>query len=159
LNEEEKQRFQALQDQSYLETEVGYSIAKLDPTNEGLKLLEHPFVEVRNGAILGIGHFTNFNLFKGLLDAFEKTSLNEPIKRFALYRAIDVSLMTLETDAKPEDVEPLNKRKENLPQTTNQHKAIKQRLEWTLNEINYRLKNPSDEVEETPFKTSKENDD
>lgn len=56
--------------------------------------------------------------------------------------------MTLETDAKPEDVELLNKIKENLPQTTNQHKTITQRLEWTLNEITYHLKNPKDSFEE-----------
>lgn len=152
LRQLEKTHVIKLEDQSYLETEVAYSIAKLDPTNEGLKLLEHPFVEVRNGATLGIGHFANFNIFKALLNTFENTSLNEPIKRFALYRAIDVSLMTLETNAKPEDVEPLNKikenlPKENLPQTTPQHKAIKDRLEWTINEITYRLKNPPEDTE------------
>jgi HEAT repeat protein len=155
LNEIEQQRFQTLQEQSYLETEVAHSIAKLN-SNEGIKLLKHPFAEVRSGALIGISHYININTFKELLKTFQETTT--PLYRFTLYKAIDSSLLTFESTATQEDLNQLVDLKEKLQETTNQHKAIKDRLEWTINEINYRLKNPPNEFEETPFETSEENE-
>jgi HEAT repeat protein len=156
LNEEQQQRFQQLQEQSYLETEVAYSIAKLDPTNEGINLLEHPFLEVRNGAILGIGHFANLNIFKALLNHFQKTT--KPIFRLSLYRAMDVSLLTLETEHNDKD--PLQTIHDSLPNSSPQHHALKQRLLWTINEIAYRQQHPKDDdtFEELPIETPKDDD-
>jgi HEAT repeat protein len=122
--------------QSQWETTLGYAIAQINPENSGIKLLYHELAEVRKGAWLAIGRAGNINIVKALV---EKRGESQPYQahfRHAAYRAIDKSLITIEVKGNEQDLKTL---KAWFP--TIEHPGIKDRVEWTIYQLEYSLEN------------------
>lgn len=74
-----------------------------------MKLLQHPFYNVRLGAWTGLGFYAKAGTVEKLVAEFAKPAvLKKPFYRQALYRAIDNSLITLEVKGDEADLERLD---------------------------------------------------
>ncbi|MCP4699791.1 MAG: HEAT repeat domain-containing protein [Gammaproteobacteria bacterium] len=123
----------------YLETELSYAIAKIDPTNEGLKLLHHNLANVRKGAWYGLAKEADAALVQRLVEDYQGLQhlggLN-PIFRHAVYRAMDKSLITVEVRGNTRDLDVLKI----LAKKLDKEGAVYDRTEWTIQQLEYRLK-------------------
>jgi len=117
------------------ETELGYAIARIDST-AGRKLLKHDLANVRKGAWIALAEKTDTQLLKELITLRENDEQGNrtPIIQYASYRAIDGSLIHFERDGTAQDLPELQKMF-----GTAQDKAVKERLEWTIEMLKYRL--------------------
>ncbi len=118
----------------YLETELGYAIARLEPQKAGLELLSHPLAHVRQGASLGLGQLCeNASQYRAWWPELLKRQETDDnaFTRYAAYRAIDHCLITLEVVGDEEDVTILD-----AIQTTSL--AVRERIAWTREQIRFR---------------------
>ncbi len=130
LMQDEEDKLKKLKNREYMEAETAYAIAQVHPLKEGLKLLKHPFYNVRVGAWLGIGHNADGDTVSHLVAEIISPEIDKkPFKRHALYRAIDTSLVTLEAKGGPEDLKTLTKLR--FPPRTEILRGVAARLEWT----------------------------
>jgi HEAT repeat protein len=125
--------------------ELAYNIARIDPENSGLGLLDHDLADIRQGAWQGLGSVGNVDLiaqlhrqlqdrdrpwFKRLSAWFKRPwGKDQPLFRYAAYQAIDRILLKLET----EDIKPKPGELERLKElAAGAEEWICKRVEWTL---------------------------
>ncbi|MCP4408951.1 MAG: HEAT repeat domain-containing protein, partial [Gammaproteobacteria bacterium] len=106
--EEWRKSLQEVEPKTYLEFNLAYAIAQIDPEGEGVKLLSHDLAKVREGAWLGLARLPltetrPFFLKDGpaavaLIERLdrERTESKHPLFKHAAYRAIDEMLITIE---------------------------------------------------------------
>ncbi|MEM7020272.1 MAG: hypothetical protein AAF512_23395, partial [Pseudomonadota bacterium] len=85
------------------------------------------------GAWFGLGSFATVDSLRVLLDEFSRDLSRQPLKRHALYRAIDISLTTLETTGDTSVREVL------LALPDHPHLGVQDRIQWTIDRIAERL--------------------
>ncbi len=112
------------------ETELAYAIARIEPEPTGIALLSHSLANVRKGAWLGLARKADGALVERLV---QKHAENQHAAfRYAVYRAIDHSLLTLEHQGNKQDLKAL--------QTLQPaHPGIKDRLDWTITQLSHSL--------------------
>ncbi|WP_353572670.1 HEAT repeat domain-containing protein [Candidatus Albibeggiatoa sp. nov. BB20] len=147
----QQQTNQAWKD-AHWESRIAYSLAQNDPQYALKHLLKHPLTNVRQGAWQGLAFMmedtkevlSGGELFKKIYHLHHKT--NQAYIRHATYRAIDLSLTSLEAVGTQQDLGKLeklfkkHKKLETQPkQQTPQYKAILQRIEWSKAMLDHRL--------------------
>jgi HEAT repeat protein len=122
----------------YWETELGYAIAQHDPANLGIEMLKHPLANVRPGAWFGIAKIgvPTIKILKKINKLRDKST--QPHFRHAAFRALDKSLITIEVYGTPEDVQALKTWRTEVTDF-----SVKDRIEFTLTELEYRLEQDS----------------
>ncbi len=123
-----------------------HALARIDPET-GIKLLEHEIADIRTGAWYGLASLGDINLVKKLTD-LRLNSQDNPLLRHAAYRAIDLSLTTIQHNGKPEDLKALEAWYPTLKQQEMQQEEVKTedelsitpRVDWTIHLIRYHLK-------------------
>ncbi|MCP4700673.1 MAG: HEAT repeat domain-containing protein, partial [Gammaproteobacteria bacterium] len=120
------------------EFQLGYALARLAPKSYALELLDHPLRRVRRGAIQAVAESFDAVLLQSL--DIERAQSPDPIFRHAAYRAIDTGLLYLETSDRPEVLRTLQ-----AWHAETRDYAIKDRLEWTLGWVEYRVKKANNE--------------
>jgi HEAT repeat protein len=122
----------------YWEIELGYAIAQHDPADAGIEMLKHPLANVRQGAWFGIAKIgvPTIKILKKINQLREKST--KPHFRHAAFRALDKSLITIEVYGTQKDVQALT---DWLPEVSD--KAVIDRIEFTLTELEYRLEQSS----------------
>ncbi len=132
--------------------QYAYAIARVDPQNAGIELLKHPLYQARQAAIRALAEKANGELLQNLFDyyqAFNWQDLPSP-RPYATYRAIDKVLQQLETSGTENDLKILQALKakliipaksQNPSDMEQQQDAMIQRFDWTIKELDYRLKN------------------
>ncbi len=138
-----RKRLQAVAPQTYLEFNLGYAIAQIDPQKVGLDLLSHDLANVRQGAWLGLAKLPlatkrPFKLQDGA-DAViflerlynERRASKHPLFRHAAYRAIDEMLVTIAAYGDPttQAVLEVFLKKDMDP-------AVQTRVAWTIARLN-----------------------
>ncbi len=123
---------------------LGNALARIKPETTGIKLLNHPLYQVRQGAIRALAS----RIADGAADAalidkiiqahqnFNPEDLPSPFP-YAAFQAIDLALWNLEYSGKKDDVSKLQEILKNLKpcQVPGQEGAIKERLEWTIERL------------------------
>ena len=120
---------------------LGHTLARISPTEKGVKLLNHPLYQVRQGAIRALA--AKATLIGKIIQAhqdFDPEDLPSPFP-YAAFQAIDLALWNLEYTGKKEDVTKLKEILQNLKpcQVPGQEGAIKERLEWTIERLEENL--------------------
>jgi hypothetical protein len=97
-------------------------------------MLKHPLANVRQGAWFGIAKIgvPTIKILKKINQQRDQST--QPHFRHAAFRALDKSLITIEVYGTEPDVRAL---KNWLPQVTD--KAVRDRIEFTLAELEYRF--------------------
>ncbi|MDM8566754.1 HEAT repeat domain-containing protein [Candidatus Halobeggiatoa sp. HSG11] len=117
------------------ETELGYAITQIAPKTNGIKMLSHNLAEVRKGAWLAIGRVGNMNIIKKLVKKYHESKSYQSYFRHAAYQAIDKALINVEVRGNEQDLEELEELKPTL-----EHDGIKDRFNWTISQMNYRIR-------------------
>jgi HEAT repeat protein len=123
-----------------------HALARIDPET-GIKLLQHEIADIRTGAWYGLASLGDINLVKKLTD-LRLRSHDQPLLRHAAYRAMDLSLTTIQHNNKPEDLQALEAWYPTLKQQEMQQEEVKTedelsitpRVDWTIHQISYNLK-------------------
>ncbi|MCP4702051.1 MAG: HEAT repeat domain-containing protein, partial [Gammaproteobacteria bacterium] len=113
------------------EFRVAHALARLAPREYAQKLLDHPFRQVRRGAVQAIAGLKDADLLQQLDKA--RAASEDPVFRHAAYRAIDTGLKRMEIVNQAETLERLRHW-----QRGTADKAIKDRLAWTIGWVEYR---------------------
>jgi HEAT repeat protein len=127
-----RKQLEKVKPKGYLESELAYAIAQIDPGNEGVKLLSHDLAAVREGAWLGLGKVGTVQLVKRL-DRERKES-PYPHFRHAAYRAIDRILIKIEAYGGEKEFEELEK----LRLEVMDKEGVYTRVEWTIDRLKKR---------------------
>jgi len=118
---------------------LGHTLARISPTEQGVKLLNHPLYQVRQGAIRALAAKTDAPLIGKIINAHQNFDLDDLPSPFpyAAFQAIDLALWNLEYTGKKEDVTKLKDILKNLKpcQVPGQEGAIRERLEWTIERL------------------------
>ena len=144
------EELKALQPDVYLENWFARQIARLD-LERAAELLRHNLYAIRRGAWLGIAQSGNAERVRWLIDQYADEE--NPLFRFALYRAIDRLLRRLEVVGNDEDLSTLKSlykiwkpklSEEQSPErewTTQRwvQQTILNRIEWTIPVLESRL--------------------
>ena len=130
--------------------QYAYAIARIDPENAGIDLLKHPLYQARQAAIRAIGEKSNGALIKKLLEshqAFKPEDLPSP-QPYSTYQALDKALEQVEYTGTAADLAILKQLKGTgiTTQMKEQERAINERFDWTIAELDYRLKKQPDNV-------------
>jgi hypothetical protein len=123
---------------TYLESPLAFAIAKLN-TAAGIQLLSHNIANVRKGAALGLGMTGNIELLQQLYQLHQSmtsTEVTQALKRHAIYRAIDNVLIKLELRGTEEQWQQLKNFAQYAAIT---HPGIKERVEWTIDQLDFNL--------------------
>ncbi|MDD1606981.1 MAG: HEAT repeat domain-containing protein [Methylococcaceae bacterium] len=135
--------------------QYAYAIARIDPQNAGIELLNHPSYQAREAAIRALAEKANGDLLQKLIvyyQAFNWKDLPSP-RPYATYRAIDKTLEQLEVSGTENDLKILQDLKakliipaksQNPSDKEQQQDAMIQRFDWTIAELSYRLKNKNE---------------
>jgi hypothetical protein len=144
--EDWRKRLDAVSPKTYMECELAYAIAQIDPENEGIRLLYHDLAAVREGAWLGIGKTRKTGLLEKLYSIRKQTK--KPWERHAAYRAIDHLLIEIEEFGGKPDLEYLEKF---LPTITDDRlgEGVKTRTEWTIERLQDRSKRAKNTADKT----------
>jgi HEAT repeat protein len=126
------------------ETELGYAIAQHDPEIAGLEMLAHPLANVRKGAWFGIAKIgvPTVEIIRKI--HAERARSTEAYFRHAAFRAIDKSLITIEVYGTETDVQALKAWRAEV-----KDKAVLDRIDFTLAELEYRLSTTDDVMSTT----------
>jgi HEAT repeat protein len=130
--------------------ELAYTIARIDPKQSGVRLLNHDLADVRQGAWQGLGKVGGVDLIEELRQQLKTSDPSwfqrlwgsaNPFFRHAAYQAIDHILLRLEAEGNaqdlerlkslvPEPVEALCQQKESL-----EEQGICRRVKWTIAQL------------------------
>ena len=116
------------------ETELGYAITQIAPETNGIKMLSHNLAEVRKGAWLAIGRVGNMNIINILVKKYHESKPYQSYFRHATYRAID-ALINVEVRGNEQDLIELEELYKDV-----KHPGIKDRFDWTINQMDYRIR-------------------
>ncbi|MCI5190253.1 MAG: hypothetical protein D3905_10775 [Candidatus Electrothrix sp. AS4_5] len=127
---------------------LGNALARIKPETTGIKLLNHPLYQVRQGAIRALasriadGDY-DASLIGKIIQAhqnFDPDDLPSPFP-YAAFQAIDLALWNLEYTGKKDDVTKLKEILNNLKpcKVPGQEGAIKERLDWTIKRLKENL--------------------
>ncbi|MCV6638462.1 HEAT repeat domain-containing protein [Candidatus Albibeggiatoa sp. nov. NOAA] len=133
---------------TYWESRIAYSLTQNNPQYALNNLLNHPLANVRQGAWQGLAFMmeqqdtalSGGELFEKIYDLHHKT--DQAYIRHATYRAIDLSLTSLEAVGTQKDLDKLEEifaKHQKREQQTPQYKAILQRIEWSKAMLDHRL--------------------
>ena len=125
-------RLKNLEPDEPMEFEFAFALSRIDPGEEGIKLLSHHLANVRQGAWMGVGKSRNVSLIERLY--WLRKESNKPWGRHAAYRAIDHILINIETlggETELNQLEVLLKEL-NAKEGQNIHPGVKTRMEWTI---------------------------
>ncbi|MCI5130126.1 MAG: HEAT repeat domain-containing protein, partial [Candidatus Electrothrix sp. EH2] len=127
---------------------LGNALARIAPAKRGIDLLNHPLYQVRQGAIRALASriadgAADATLIGKIIQAhqnFDPDDLPSPFP-YAAFQAIDLALWNLEYTGKKDDVSKLKNILKNLKpcQVPGQEGAIKERLEWTIQQLKENL--------------------
>ncbi|MCP4363946.1 MAG: HEAT repeat domain-containing protein [Planctomycetes bacterium] len=157
-NEVEVERQDKTWKKEHWEYMLGNALARIKPKITGIDLLNHPLYQVRQGAIRALAS----RIADGTADAaligkiiqahqaFDPDDLPSPFP-YAAFRAIDLALWNLEYAGTKKGISILQDILKNLKpcQVPGQEGAIKERLEWTIDRLEQKLK-PQAEKENRP---------
>ena len=127
------EQLKAAEPQRFSAFPIAQAIARIDPNGKGFSLLSHDLADVRAGAWTGLSQAGNVKLLERL--HAEHQASREPLFRHAAYRAIDLLLIRLGGNRKPQD-------RTDLEAFYNQVKDVEgvgERVEWTLNQLKERF--------------------
>jgi hypothetical protein len=124
--------------------QYAYAVACIAPDTDGIKLLSHPFYQVRQAAIRVLIEKANGDLIKKLVEyhqQFNPEDLPSPLP-YSTYQAIDKALEQVEYNGTAQDLAILKQIKGSgiKTQMKEQQRAINERFDWTITELDYRLK-------------------
>jgi HEAT repeat protein len=135
---------------------LGNALARIKPEITGIKLLNHPLYQVRQGAIRALAsriadRAADASLIGKIIQAhqnFDPDDLPSPFP-YAAFQAIDLALWNLEYSGKKDDVTKLKEILNNLKpcQVPGQEGAIKERLEWTIERLEENLARNAEKVD------------
>ncbi len=127
---------------------LGNALARIKPETTGIKLLNHPLYQVRQGTIRALASriadgAADASLIGKIIQAhqnFDPDDLPSPFP-YAAFRAIDLALWNLEYTGKKDDVTKLKEILKNLKpcKVPGQEGAIEERLEWTIKRLEENL--------------------
>jgi hypothetical protein len=136
---------------SPLTFELAYNIARIDPRQRGVRLLEHDLADVRQGAWHGLGRVGSVDLIEELYRKLQTSTSSwlqrlwgnaKPFLRQAVYQAIDHILLRLEAEGiAPRDLQRLQslvpgKVEAPCPQTESfEEQGICRRVQWTIAQL------------------------
>ena len=142
-----KKRLEANPPKSYLNFQLGYTLARIDPEGWGVKLLAHDLAKVREGAWMGLGKEGTVTLLQRIYRDWLKT--DDPLFRHAAYRAMDHILMHLESFGTAEDIQQLKQfytgiqkemqaiaeqNQQSNPKPYDPRDSVATRVEWTISQ-------------------------
>ncbi|WP_417914000.1 HEAT repeat domain-containing protein [Candidatus Electronema sp. JM] len=130
------------------EYRLGSALARIAPTERGIKLLGHPLHYVRQGAVRALAAKADAALIGKIIQAhqdFDPADLPSPFP-YTAFQAIDLALWNLEYTGKQEDVTTLQDIRAHLKpcRVPGQEGAIEERLEWTIERLKEKLAGNSD---------------
>jgi hypothetical protein len=129
---------------------LAYNIARIDPNQSGLRLLDHDLADVRQGAWQGLGKVGSVALIEGLRQKLKPSNQSwfqklwgsaNPFFRHAAYRAIDHILLRLEAEGDSQDLERLKRLvpgQVNAPcqqKESPEEQGICRRVKWTIAQL------------------------
>ena len=136
---------------SPLTFELAYNIARIDPRQSGVRLLEHDLADVRQGAWHGLGRVGSVELIEELYQKLQTGTQSwwqrlrgnaKPFLRQAAYQAIDHILLRLEAEGiAPQDLQRLKnlvpgKIEDPCLKTDSVEKqGICRRVQWTIAQL------------------------
>jgi HEAT repeat protein len=130
--------------------ELAYNIARIDPNESGLRLLDHDLANVRQGAWRGLGRVGSVALIEKLhrklkisnQSWFQKLRRSaNPFFRHAAYQAIDHILLRLEAEGDAQDLERLKSLVPGpvdafcQPKESFEEQGICRRVQWTITQL------------------------
>jgi HEAT repeat protein len=130
--------------------ELAYNIARIDPDQSGLRLLDHDLAGVRQGAWQGLGKVGSVALIEKLRQKLKTSDQSwlqklwgspNPVFRHAAYRAIDHILLRLEAEGNWQDLERLKRLVPGQVGALCQQKespeeqGICRRVQWTIAQL------------------------
>ncbi|MDD4964003.1 MAG: HEAT repeat domain-containing protein [Gallionella sp.] len=122
--------------------QYAYALARIAPEKDGVALLSHPLYQVRQAAVQALAEKANGALLQQVLaahQAFNASDLPSPFPTTA-YRALDKMLYQLEFNGTKADLALLKTLKaKNFPAQPKQQRALNERFDWTIAELEYRL--------------------
>ncbi|MFY9261264.1 MAG: HEAT repeat domain-containing protein [Gallionella sp.] len=122
--------------------QYAYALARIAPEKDGMALLSHPLYQVRQAAVQALAEKANGALLQHVLaahQAFNAKDLPSPFPTTA-YRALDKMLYQLEFNGTKADLALLKTLKaKNFPAQPKQKRALNERFDWTIAELEYRL--------------------
>jgi hypothetical protein len=146
----EQENLQCARFKPPLAFELAYTIARIDPKQSGVRLLDHGRADVRQGAWQGLGKVGSVALIDALHRQL-KTSHHSwfqnlwgsahPFFRHAAYRAIDHMLLKLEAEGDVQDLEGLKSLVPGpvdapcQPKESFEEQGICRRVQWTIAQL------------------------
>jgi HEAT repeat protein len=130
--------------------ELAYNIARIDPNQSGLRLLNHDLADVRQGAWQGLGSVGSVALIEELRQKLKTSNQSwfqelwgsaNPFFRNAAYQAIDHILLRLEAEGDSQDLERLKRLVPGQVNASCQQKespeeqGICKRVKWTIAQL------------------------
>ena len=118
-----------------MEFELAFALSRIDPVNEGIKLLGHHLANVRQGAWQGLGKCRDVSLIETLYR--QRKHSDVPWFIHASYRAIDYILMNIEAFGGQEELNRLKSlyKKLSAQEGENFHEGVETRMEWTIERL------------------------
>ncbi|MCP4698356.1 MAG: HEAT repeat domain-containing protein, partial [Gammaproteobacteria bacterium] len=114
------------------EFQLSYGLVRLDPQQQAVTLLAHPLRQVRRGAAQGVSEVRDAALLRKIERA--RRDSKDQIFRHAAFRAIDKGLLQIQQADKREVLALLQSW-----QAETQNFAVRDRLEWTIGWVEYRV--------------------
>lgn len=122
--------------------QYAYALARIAPETDGVAMLSHPLYQVRQAAVQALAEKATGALLQQVLaahQAFDARDLPSPFSTTA-YRALDKMLAQLEFNGTKADLALLKTLKAtNFPAQPKQQRALNERFDWTITELEYRL--------------------
>jgi HEAT repeat protein len=130
--------------------ELAYTIARIDPNQSGLRLLDHDRADVRQGAWQGLGRVGSVALIDELHRKLKTSNYSwfqnlwgsaNPFFRHAAYQAIDHILLRLEAEGDSQDLERLKSLVPGpvdapcQPKESFEEQGICRRVQWTIAQL------------------------
>jgi hypothetical protein len=135
---------------SPLAFELAYTIARIDPNQSGVRLLDHDRSDVRQGGWQGLGKVGSVALIEDLRQKLKTSNQSwfqqlwgstNPFFRHAAYQAIDHMLLRLEAEGDAQDLERLESLASGSvdalcqPKASLEEQGICRRLQWTITQL------------------------
>jgi len=128
--------------------QYAHALARID-AQRGIELLDNELAEIRQGAWRGLATLGDVELVKQMTKLRLK-SHNKPLLHHALFRAIDLSLINIQVNAKQADLDALSAWFPTLKRLEDEEDGespITQRADWTLGLLRYHLQVAMPELE------------
>ncbi|MGD2089186.1 MAG: HEAT repeat domain-containing protein [Candidatus Aminicenantes bacterium] len=137
--DEWRSRLKEVEPREPLEFELAFALSRIDPVNEGIKLLGHHLANVREGAWMGLGKSRSTSLIEKLY--WKRKESKIPWFRHAAYRAIDHILINIEAFGGKEELNRLETLYKNLSEKEGKdfHEGVQTRMEWTIERLKERV--------------------